>query len=165
MGNDWRTILWFTIDHPVPAKLPNAHKYVNPHPNTFPWSYALMDLPVLLRDQNAVDSQMSMTYTIPATDMLPYPTLPLSFPNLAVYLQAALSFSRAHKDDNSGYKKLAKMVQMCYPNMEEPSDEPAEKKTVGGLFKKVIGKKKKTGKTNNEEVYELITPFVPDEWG
>ena len=111
---------------------------------------------------------MSRTYTIPSTESLPYPTLPITFPNLALYLQAALDFSRQAKEDNTGYRKLAKMVQTCYPNMEEPSNEPQEKTTVGGMFKRVIGRgnnKKKTGKTNNEETYEYITPFVPDEWG
>ncbi|RXW21946.1 hypothetical protein EST38_g3901 [Candolleomyces aberdarensis] len=165
-SEDWRTIVWFTLDHPVPPSLPNAQKYNNPHPNILPWSYTLGDLPMLLR--NAADAPMSKTYTIPSTDSLPYPTLPITFPNLALYLQAALDFSRQAKEDNNGYRKLAKMVQTCYPNTEEPSNEAQEKTTVGGLFKRVIGRgnnKKKTGKTNNEETYEYITPFVPDEWG
>ncbi|KAF5333258.1 hypothetical protein D9611_002187 [Ephemerocybe angulata] len=165
-GDDWRTILWFSIDHPVPPSLPNAAKYRNPHPDVFPWSYELMDYPMLLRNGN--DSPISKTYTIPASESLPYPTLPMTFPNLALYLQAALDFSRQQKDDNNGYRKLAKMVQACYPNMEEPSQGSGDKATVGGLFKRVLKKgnnKKKTGKTNNEETYEYITPFVPDEWG
>ena len=111
---------------------------------------------------------MSKIYTIPASESLPYPSVPMSFPNLALYLQAALDFSRQQKDDTAGYKKLAKMVQSCYPHTEETSNLASEeKKTVGGLLKKVIGldKKKRAGKSNNEETYEYITPFVPDEWG
>lgn len=164
-GDDWRTILWFTIDHPVPPRLPNAGKYKNPHPDILPWSYELQDYPVLLR--NGADSAMSKTYTIPASEGLPYPSLPMTFPNLALYLQAALDFSRQQKDDSNGYRKLSKMVQTCY-HMDEPPNENGEKSSVGGLFKRVIKRganKKKTGKTNNEETYEYITPFVPDEWG
>ena len=58
---------------------------------------------------------MSKTYTIPVTDAIPLPTLPITFPNLALYLQAALDTSRRHLNDSpTGPGKLGKMVQMCY---------------------------------------------------
>ncbi|EAU84680.2 hypothetical protein CC1G_00199 [Coprinopsis cinerea okayama7 len=164
-SSEWRTLLWFKIDHPVPSNHPNAQKYNSGHPNTLPYAFTLMSLPLVL--QNAADSPISKTYTIPATESLPFPTLPISFPNLALYLQAALDFSRAQKDDSHGYRKLAKMVSTCYPNTEsDTSLEGPDKSSVGDLFKRVIGRKdkKQKGKTNND-TYDLITPFVPDEWG
>lgn len=62
------------------------------------------------------------------------------------------------------------MVQTCYPNdcNINGTDEPDKSGGVSGLFKKVIGRGGKKGKKNgggNEETYDLVTPFVPDEWG
>jgi len=168
--HEWRSVLWFTIDQPVPSSFPGASRYTCANPNLLPWSYTLSPVPVLLRD--ASDTNMSKTYTIPATDTIPLPTLPITFPNLALYLQAALDTSRRHLSDSpNGLGKLGKMVQICYPSVDgghSEYDKP-ERTTVGHLFKRVIGrgsKDKKNGKgTNNEETYQLVTPFVPDEWG
>ena len=127
-------------------------------------------MPLLLRD--AADTHISKTYTIPGTDTVPLPTLPITFPNLALYLQAALDASRRHSADGSnGLGKLGKVVQMCYPSVEQTflEFEVPERSSVSGLFKRVIGRgnkdKKKGKQTNNEETYQLVTPFVPDEWG
>jgi len=117
---------------------------------------------------------MSKTYTIPATDAVPLPTLPITFPNLAHYLQAALEESRRNSrssDSSSGLGKLGKMTQMCYPNVKEDDyddDRPGKSSGVTDLFKRVIGrgnKDKKKGKSNNEETYTMVTPFLNDEWG
>jgi len=59
---------------------------------------------------------MSSYYTIPATQNTPYPTLPISFPNLAVYLASAAEDSRgAARDDRSGMNRLAKTLDTLYP--------------------------------------------------
>jgi len=128
---------------------------------------------MLLRD--AADTTISRTYTIPASDVVPLPTLPITFPNLALYLQAALVASRRHSSDGSGgVGKLGKMVQMCYPNTQEATAEDdsyiPERSGMSHLFKRVMGrgnkdKKKSKGSSSNEETYQLVTPFVPDEWG
>ena len=125
---------------------------------------------MLLRD--AVDTQMSKTYTIPGTDTVPLPTLPITFANLALYLQAAWDASRRHSADASnGLGKLGKVIQMCYPSVEQTFSEfdIPERSSVSGLLKRVIGRgnkdKKKGKQTNNEETYQLVTPFVPEEWG
>ncbi|KIM46308.1 hypothetical protein M413DRAFT_65119 [Hebeloma cylindrosporum] len=168
-SNDWRTILWFSMDHPVPPNAPGASRHLSGNPNLLPWSYTLSPVPVLLRD--AADTQVSKTFTIPESDTVPLPTLPISFANLALYLQAALDDSRRHSADGSNLGKLGKVVQMCYPSVEQnflEFDVP-ERSSVSGLFKRVIGRghkdKKKGKQTNNEETYQLVTPFVPDEWG
>ncbi|EDR12358.1 uncharacterized protein LACBIDRAFT_292838 [Laccaria bicolor S238N-H82] len=165
-AQDWRTILWFSIDQLVPPNTPGAAKYSAFNPNMLPWSYTLAPIPTLLHD--AVDTPRSKTYTIPATDIIPYPTLPITFPNLAMYLQAALDDSRRHTHESTGGKKLGKMVQLCYPNSDDGPTESSERGSVSGLFKRVIGRGNKTNKknrANNEDTYELVTPFVPDEWG
>lgn len=115
---------------------------------------------------------MSKTYTIPATDTIPLPTLPITFPNLALYLQAALDTSRRHLSDSpNGLGKLGKMVEICYPNVSGSGydNDVPERTRVSQYFKRVIGlsnKDRKKGKgTNNEDTYQLVTPFVPDEWG
>ncbi|KAK7061924.1 hypothetical protein R3P38DRAFT_2832342 [Favolaschia claudopus] len=165
---DWRTVLWFTIDHPVPTSMPNARKYTNGDVDTLPWSYTLSSVPALLRDGS--DSLLSKFYTIPSSAAVPFPALPISFPNMALYLQAALSESRKYMNDSSsGMRRLGKMVDMCYPQLVEPGEDEGERSRMGmgGLFKKVIGRKDKSrkGKGGNEDTYDLVTPFVLDEWG
>ncbi|KAJ7781080.1 hypothetical protein B0H16DRAFT_1497015 [Mycena metata] len=168
-SSDWRALLWFTIDHPVPASLPGARKYTNSDVDVLPWSYTLSSIPALLRDSS--DTLLSKCYTIPSTAAVPFPALPITFPNMAMYLQAALEESRKYvNDSSSGMRKLAKMVETCYP--VESNGEEGERSRVGGLFKKVIGragvrkdKSKKKGGGLNEDTYELVTPFVLDDWG
>lgn len=85
-----------------------------------------------------------------------------------MYLQAALEESRRYlNDSSSGHRKLAKMVQTCYPSRagDGLKDAP-ERSSVGGLIKRVIGRNNRSNRTGgNEDTYELVTPFVPDEWG
>lgn len=136
-----------------------------------PWSYTLSSVPALLRDGS--DTLLSKFYTIPSSPAVPFPALPISFPNMAMYLQAALEESRKYMaDSSSGMRRLGKMVETCYPQMVEPGeDEGSERSRVGGLFKKVIGRggrkdKSKKGKGGgNEETYDLVTPFMLEEWG
>ncbi|KAF9534793.1 hypothetical protein CPB83DRAFT_755036 [Crepidotus variabilis] len=170
--NVWRTVLWFTIDHPIPEGKKFA-QYHSGNPNLLPYSYVNEPLPVLLRD--ASDTNLSKTFTVPASEAVPLPTLPITFPNLALYLHAALQDSRRHSRSSeaaSGLGKLGKMVQMCYPNVKELDNDDdfsgRSSSAVSGLFKRVIGrgnKDKRKGKNTNEETYQLVTPFVPDEWG
>lgn len=159
-SSEWRTILYFTLDYP-------PLRDTRPSVNTLPYSYCLSSIPTLLRD--AADTQISKLYTIPATDSVPYPTLPIIFPDLALYLQAALEESRRYMNDSSSSnRKLAKMVQICYPGREEDGlQDPPDRSGVGGLFKRVMGRNnnRSTRTGGNEDTYELITPFVPDEWG
>ncbi|KAF7301815.1 hypothetical protein MIND_00747300 [Mycena indigotica] len=162
---DWRAILWFTIDHPVPASMPNSRKFTNGDVDVLPWSYTLSSLPALLRD--SADTPLSKCYTIPATNNVPFPALPISFPNMALYLQAALEESRRQMSDSgSGVRKLAKMLETCYPTTDLKGDD--ERSRMGGLLKK-LGRKDRRGKKGkgggNEDTYELVTPFVLDEWG
>ena len=165
MSDEWRTILWFTIDHPVPLNILNAAKHNSTNVNNLPFSYTLSSIPALLKD--ASDTSLSKTYTVPATSSVPYPSLPITFPNLALYLQAALDDSRK-QSESSPWRKLAKMVQTCYSNdfVPQESDEPENSRGVSGLFKRVMGRGgKKKGGGGNEDTYDLVTPFVPDEWG
>ncbi|KAJ6539502.1 hypothetical protein B0H19DRAFT_1179359 [Mycena capillaripes] len=168
-SSDWRAVLWFTIDHPVPTGLPHARKYTNGDVDILPWSYTLSSLPALLRDGS--DTMLSKFYTIPSSAAVPFPALPITFPNMAMYLQAALEESRKYmSDSSSGMRKLAKMVETCYPNIEQANGDDGERSRMGGLFKKVIGRggrrdKSKKGKGGNEDTYELVTPFVLDDYG
>lgn len=161
-SSEWRTILYFTLDYPSPRPGDTRQDV-----NALPYSYSLSTIPTLLRD--AADTSISKTYTIPASNSVPYPTLPITFPNLAMYLHAALEDSRRYLNDSSrGNRKLAKMVQTCYPVREEDGlPGSPERSSVGDLFKRVIGRSnnKSTRTGGNEDTYELVTPFVPNEWG
>ncbi|TFK55893.1 hypothetical protein OE88DRAFT_1731528 [Heliocybe sulcata] len=165
-STEWRTILYLTLDYPVPQTQAGGWKYVNGDVNTLPYSYTLSSLPALLRD--GADSSMAKSYTIPLAPMTPFPTLPITLPNMALYLQSALDESRkAMSDSSSGMRKLAQLVDSCYPEemtVYEESDMP-ERKGVKYRLRKVFGKKESRERGGNEDVYELITPFVLDEQG
>lgn len=144
----------------MPASLPGAYRYTNGDVNVLPFSYTLSNLPALLRD--SADNHMSQAYTVPSTPNIPFPTLPMTFPNLAMYLQAVLDESRRHLgDSSSGVRKLAKMYDACYPpSPHEASLYPPETpNSVGGLFKRVIGRgnrnNKKARGTNEDTLYVL----------
>lgn len=157
---EWRTVLYFTLDFPGPLNVVNAMSV-----NELPLSYHLSTIPTLLRD--SADTPLSKTYTVPATSTVPFPKLPITFPSLAMYLHAVLEESRrSTNDSSSGHRKLAKMVQTCY-RADEPAPQRAQdRSSVGGLFKRVIRKKNPNKRAGgNEDTYELVTPFVPGEWG
>jgi len=61
------------------------------------------------------------------------------------------------------------MVHVSYPRVEQEEQEfdvPGRKK-MSRVVDKLFGRKeKKKGKgTSNNEVYQLVTPFVSDGWG
>lgn len=127
--------------------------------NVLPYSYTLGQRPTLL--QETADTPISKIYVVPETDRVPYPTMPLTFPHLALYLQAALEESRRYlNDSSSGMRKLAKMVSQCYPAQvidTSVTDPP----TKGGR-KWLPWKKAKSKQDANTEMYLLVTPFLPD---
>ncbi|EIW82331.1 hypothetical protein CONPUDRAFT_89750 [Coniophora puteana RWD-64-598 SS2] len=166
-SSEWRTVLYLTTDMPVPPTLSNSHKYTNGDAATLPYSYGLSALPPLLRDGS--ESPMAKYYVIPSTSSTPYPTLPIDFPNMAMYLQSAVQDSRnAANDSSSGMRRLAHFIDTCYPNDSEPSrtdEQDTVRRGVGGIFKRVMGRNKAPKSRGNDEIYDLVTPFVPDEWG
>ncbi|KAF7307777.1 hypothetical protein MKEN_01137800 [Mycena kentingensis (nom. inval.)] len=126
-SDDWRTVLWITIDHPVPASAANSKIYTGNNVDVLPWSYTLSSLPTLFRDSTDTESQC---YTIPETANVPFPVLPITFPDMAVYLQAALNESRRAADENEGgMGKLSKMVASCYPSAFGPGPDEDRPKT------------------------------------
>ena len=118
-----------TIDHPVPATAPTGWKYRNGDSSTLPWSYTLSALPAFLRD--GPDSPLSKFYTVPCTSEMPFPALPISFPNLATYLAAALEHARgAMGDGSSGARRLAKYVDQLYPNDRVELEDAQQRELV-----------------------------------
>ncbi|KAH9918223.1 uncharacterized protein BXZ73DRAFT_92277 [Epithele typhae] len=150
----WHTVLYITIDHP----------YKNSDTSTLPWSYTLSQLPAFLRD--GADSPLSKFYTVPNTPDLPYPSLPVSFPNLATYLASALEVARdAMGDSSSGVRRLAKAVDQFYPNDRVVLDDGPESRGMRQRLKNLVGMGGKPQRDRNAEMYELVTPFVADEHG
>ncbi|KAF8272531.1 hypothetical protein EI94DRAFT_1566037 [Lactarius quietus] len=158
----WRTVIYLTIDYPPPPD----HRYTNGDVNVLPYSYNLSALPTLLSD--GPDSLVSKYYVIPATPRTPLPTLPISMPSMAMYLASALDDSRrALGDTSSGFRRLAKMVDQFYPNERAPAGGEEEARRRGGraLIGRLMGRQAKQQRGRNADVYDLVTPFVPDEWG
>lgn len=168
-SSEWRTLLYFTIDMPVPPSVQSPHRFTNGDVSVLPFSYTLSPLPTLLRD--GPETSMVKYYVVPSTPTTPYPSLPINFPNLAMYLQSAVQDSRrASSDSSGGLRKLAQYIDSCFPGDAETAaaidDDSAPRKGVGGIFKRVIGRSKgPKGSRVNEEIYDLVTPFVADEWG
>jgi hypothetical protein len=169
-ASEWRTLLYLTTEFPIPPTTQNSHRYTNGDVSVLPYSYTLSPLPTLLRD--GAESPMAKYYVVPPTATTPHPTLPINFPNLAMYLQSAVQDSRrASSDSSSGVRKLANYIDNCYQNEAEsatPIDQAVSvRRGVGGMFRRVIGRHRGSARNSsgNEEIYDLVTPFVPDEWG
>ena len=125
---------------------------------------------------------------------MPLPALPITLPNLALYLAQALEDSRraaAAKDEVLG--RLARLVDSCYPMdaaLDEEEDGPGGRRGLRNLAGRFMKLNKPQVKSRNADVYELVTPFgqylplsdavrgcvangavltyrsaVPDEWG
>jgi hypothetical protein len=165
--NSWRTIFWLTIDHPVPTSAV-SWKWTNGDVNTLPYSYTLLNsLPPILRD--GADSTYSKYFTIPSVTSIPWPSLPISLPDYAMYLHAILKESRrASHDSSGGLRRLAKMVDMYYPEVRQNDEEDDRQERgggVSGLFKRVMGRNRgRKGPGVNEDTYDLVTPFMMDEY-
>ena len=162
-SEDWRTVIYLTIDNPQPSHA--SHEYTNDDVNTLPFSYTMSPLPALLRD--GPDGPMSKYYTIPATPNTPYPTLPISLPNMAMYLASAVEDSRRMAHDNSsGMKRLAKTLNTFYPAKVEfgmEDDEPGG--PAGGVvstFRNVFGKGRNDRRRRDHNYADPVTPFVSD---
>jgi hypothetical protein len=163
-GSEWRTVLWLEIDTEVPADLPNRYKWTNNDTAQLPYQTAI---PPTVRH---APQSGSLIYTFPS----PLPTLPIQFPNLAMYLQSSMADSKKAAD-SSGTKRLSKIVDQCYPHQKvSKADEIVGAERVGhsrsvgsGLIARVMGRKDKNkgGTSANEDTYDLVTPFRLDEWG
>jgi len=163
-STEWRTVIYLTIDYPPPPE----HRPVGGDVNALPYSYGLSHLPALLRD--GADSPISKYYTIPMTARTPLPKLPISMPSMAVYLASTLEESRrALSDSSSGLRRLAKMIDQFYPNQQSPAavgeDEEGRRRGGRALIGRLIGRTSKPQIGRNAEIYDLVTPFVPDDWG
>jgi hypothetical protein len=163
-STDWRTVIYLTIDYPPPPE----HRHTNADVNVLPYSYNLSSLPALL--SNGPESPVSKYYTIPATAKTPLPKLPIKMDSMANYLASALDDSRrAPSDASSGLRRLAKMVDQFYPEEHGSTaiDEDGRRKGGRALIGRLMGRsvKAQRGRGLNADVYDLVTPFVPDEWG
>ncbi|KAI0027050.1 hypothetical protein K488DRAFT_26180, partial [Vararia minispora EC-137] len=164
-SNDWRTVLYLTIDHPLPPKLAAATSKSTTDPNVLPFSYTLSSLPTLLRD--GCDSNLSKYFAIPETLSMPLPNLPITLPDLAVYLAAALEDSRGRARDRdreregggSALRRLARLVDEFYPAEAVGGgalDDDEQRRTGWRRFMK---RAKQPPQSVNADVYELVTPF------
>ena len=161
--SDWHVVLYMTIDQPVPQNHPQKFKYKNGDPNTLPFSYTMSATPAYLRE--GADAPISKWYSIPATSGLPHPKLPVTFPDLATYLLDALEESRkALHDSSSGLRRLAKLIETCYPS-DRTEERSGRERGVGNWVRGFLGRERQRSRDRNEHTFDVVTPFVPDEWG
>ncbi|KAF8505674.1 hypothetical protein F5888DRAFT_1604039, partial [Russula emetica] len=160
-STEWRAVIYLTIDYPPPPD----HRYTNGVVNSLPYSYSLSTLPALLRD--GPDSSLSKYYTIPATSRTPLPKLPVSMPDMAMYLAAALEDSRLARSDLSiGHRRLAKMINQFYPNQRARVEEGEPRRRGRALIGRLMGRPSGPPQAggHNAYMYDVVTPFV-SEWG
>jgi hypothetical protein len=168
----WHVILYLTIDLPAPNE-PRFNKYRNlSDPSVLPYSYTLSPTPHNLRE--TADAPLQKWYSIPATNALPLIPLPVSFPDLAQYLIAALEESRRSQSDRTaGLGRLAKAVDTLYPGAASASQEGEEGEDGGGggSFVGRIGKlfgrgqSAQSARPANDDRATLVTPFYADNYG
>lgn len=153
-----------TIDMPIPQD--HRYRFRNSSdPGLLPYSYTLSPTPAFLREN--ADGPMSKWYTIPSTAQIPYPTLPITFPDLATYLMSALENARrAIHDRSSGWYRLAKCVDTFYPvQTVKNDDEEEERKGLSERVGRFFGRGNKPSRHDNDERSNLVTPFFADDYG
>ncbi|KZS98321.1 hypothetical protein SISNIDRAFT_448535 [Sistotremastrum niveocremeum HHB9708] len=146
----WRTILYLTLDHPIPAR---SNWRSHPCDTTvLPYSYSIHPLPPTLQQP----SETNHIFTIPPTAHSPLPGLPLEFPNLAQYLISAVRDSRKAPNDSNQATRLSKFLGECYPG-DVREGEQGERE--GGAVKRLFKLARHKTRAGNEDRYELVTPF------
>ncbi|KAI0347181.1 hypothetical protein BDW22DRAFT_1322295 [Trametopsis cervina] len=171
-SSHWHVVLYLTIDLPIPDD--HRYKYRNQSdPSLLPYSYTLAPTPTHLRE--AADSPLQKWYSIPATNKLPFITLPVYFPDLAQYLIGALEESRrAVADRSSGLGRLAKAVDAFYPGSgqmgplgagddDQDPDNRGIRNRIGKFFGR--GQSAQAARPLNDERSTLVTPFYADNYG
>ncbi|KAH9951698.1 hypothetical protein B0H21DRAFT_684587 [Amylocystis lapponica] len=161
---DWNTVLYMTIDQAPPGTSPHVLKYRIGDTTTLPYSYTQSTPLMVLRE--GADASMSKFYTIPSTQKTPYPSLPITFPNLATYLASALDDSRGAHDNTTGMRRLAKFVDMFYPSESGATEAAAFRQGVGQKLMSFVGiGRRQQPRDRNAETFDLVTPFVADDFG
>jgi len=153
----WHVAVYMTIDYPIPKDLPQAVHNRAKESTTLPFSYTLSPLPGFLRE--SADAPLSKWFTIPPTEANPHPKLPISFPDLARYLMDTLDESR--HDSSSSMRRLSKLVDTYYPT--EPNTNSENPEQQGGIFS--FFKRRRPSRDRNADTFDVVTPFVADEWG
>ncbi|KAF8586713.1 hypothetical protein K439DRAFT_1408442 [Ramaria rubella] len=170
-ANTWRTILHLTLDEPIPRGTPQSHRFTNGDTTVLPYSYWLGPAPhahaphftssgptststtttptTTTASSSSSTTMIQQLYTVPLSPSSPFPILPISLPNVALYLQSAMRDSRARKvqsDVTGGMRRLARMVGACYPEEEaewEREREERERERRGGgrwgLLRRMVG--------------------------
>jgi hypothetical protein len=86
------------------------------------------------------------------------------------YLQSALEDSRAAMHDGSGgLRRLAKMIDECFPERSDDGGDdfepPGRRKGIRNKLFGMFGNKPKPKVGGNSDTYQIITPFVSEESG
>lgn len=153
-----------SIDVPVPVNAPNAVRFRSGDSTVVPWSYTISAAPAVMRD--GAEGPLSKFYTIPSVPGNLYPTLPTTFPDLATYLASAFELSRNGAPEGyPGLRRLSKLVGSLYPEEDFDMMEADEKVGMRQKLKNFVGFGSKPQRSRNAEMYELVTPFVPDDYG
>ncbi|KIJ49337.1 hypothetical protein M422DRAFT_27697 [Sphaerobolus stellatus SS14] len=175
-ANVWRTIVHLSLDAPLPPNTPHASSYSNGDTTVLPYSYSIAQIQ---HQHIAAYPGYSEIYVIPLSPTSPFPILPITLSNLALYLHSALRDSRSRKVQNdplNGMRRLAKLIGNFYPDevptTQSNASQAEEKKVskgVGGLFKRVIGGRGKfkgaeADEELNEETSTMIMPFRIDQY-
>jgi hypothetical protein len=141
--------------------------------NVLPYSYTLSSIPPLLKEGS--ETSLSKFYAVPATGRNPFPKMPITFPNLAMYLHSVLDESRRMiNDSSSGIRKLAKSIDSCYPAvaLDAIDEQDGESigiggvRSIGGRLKDIMtrrGNRSSNARGGNDDTYVYVTPFYADE--
>ncbi|KZV95180.1 hypothetical protein EXIGLDRAFT_485259 [Exidia glandulosa HHB12029] len=171
----WRTILFLSLDNPVPRGTPAAWKWSNGDTAKLPYNFPTPPPPP--PSSTGTGTGHTLLVSTPDAPLFaftaPHAELPLSMPALARFLTEKMAESRAaaKKDSSSSLRRLAKIVEVAYPEVKEPRvREPGERRAMIMdvlMFKRgFLGKKKGSGGgLENDQTYDLVTPFRMDEWG
>ena len=200
--SSWRTILYLSVDNPLPLNTPRPWRFTNIDTGRLPYKFPVPATAAGLASSSSLNLGSSITSAATLTNSpdapmyafaAPHAELPVSMPNVARFLMEKLVEARAAMtgsgacfrlltprvltsaleltafkyvtgSDAQSIRRLAKILDTCYP---EQKAERAPGQRRAALKAMIMGNRGKAKKNEpeNDQVYQLVTPFRMDDWG
>jgi len=174
-ANIWHTVIHLTLDEPLPLLVPNAHSFTNGDTTVLPYSYTQLPPSSPHKHFLTPSPNTSEIYVVPLSAGSPFPILPITLPNLALYLQSAMNDSIARKvqsDLTNSMRRLARFVGSFYP--EEGQSDAGEgigsssggrvTDVFGGILGRVVGRRRREDERETVDYSVIVTPFRVDQY-
>ncbi|KAH7107877.1 hypothetical protein BKA62DRAFT_650189 [Auriculariales sp. MPI-PUGE-AT-0066] len=170
--SSWRTILYMSVDNPLPLNTPRPWRFTGTDTSRLPYKFPVPAANAANESSlNLASSTTSAMKLINSPDAplyvfaAPHAELPMSMPNVARFLVDKLAEARAATSggsDAQSIRRLDKILNSCYPELKAEKAPASKREALKRMFG---GGKTKKLEPENNQMYQLVTPFRMDDWG